>query len=86
VNCEPIPGNPLVEPTFSAIFPAGFTDRALAEEEAADVELEVELLVVVVMDDAVSMELEVSLLMVVERTVLLVIVEVEDQDWFWAGD
>lgn len=65
---------------------ASFTDRALAEDEAADVELESELLVVVVTNDAVSMELEVRLLMVVERTVLLVIVEVEDQDWFWAGD
>lgn len=86
MKCKPIPGFPLGASTFSAIFTASFTDRALAEDEAADVELESELLVVVVTNDAVSMELEVRLLMVVERTVLLVIVEVEDQDWFWAGD
>lgn len=86
MNVEPLPGSPLVDSSSSAIFPAGFTDRALAEDEAADVELEVELLVVVITDDVASMEIEVRLFMVVEGTVLLVIVEVEDQDWFWAGD
>jgi len=80
VNCEPAPESPLAETIFSATFPAGFTDWALAEDEAADVELEVELLVVVIMDDVVDMELEVGLLMVVDKTVLLVMLEVEFQD------
>lgn len=83
---EPLPGSPLVESTFSAIFPAGFTTGTLAEDEAANVELEVELLVVVIMDDAASMELEVRLLMLAEGTVLLALIEVEDEDWFWARD
>jgi hypothetical protein len=80
VNCDPTPVYPHAESTFSAILPAGFTDRALAEDEAADVGLEVELLVVVITDVAVSMELEVRLLMVVGKTVLLVKLEVEDQE------
>jgi len=85
-KCEPIPGFPLGASTFSAIVPASFTDRALAEDEAADVELEVELLVVVLTDVAASIELEVRLLMVDGKTVLLIIIELEDQDWFWARD
>ena len=83
---EPLPGSPLVDWTFSAIFPAGATARALAEDGPADVEVEVELLVVVITDDTASTELEVRLLMVDGETILLVIVEVEDEDWFWAGD
>jgi len=58
----------------------------LAEDEAADVELEVELLVVVPTDDAASIELEFRLLMVDGKTVLLLIIELQDQDWFWARD
>ena len=49
-------------------------------------ELEVELLVVVLTDVAASIELEVRLLMVDGKTVLLIIIELEDQDWFWARD
>lgn len=75
---EPLPRSPL---TFSAIFPAAFV-----EDKATAVVLEVELLCVVTMDDAASMELEVGLLMGDGKNVLLVIIEVEDQDWFWAGD
>lgn len=77
---EPLPGSPFVESTFSAIFPAALIDKA------AVVELEAELLFVVIMDDAASMEPEVGLFMGDGKTVLLVIIEVEDQDWFWAGD